>query len=215
MSQANVMEAVKSGNMDALRELLARDRALASSRDSSGVSALMHAVYRGRTDIVNLLRESGVTLDIFEAAAIGDVPRLATLVQQNPSLVNTYSADGFSPLHFAAYFSQPAAARFLLDHGAKPAAVAKNPTQVTPLHSAAAGRNLATVRDLLEHGGPVNARQQHGWTALHSAAQNGSDEMVSALLQHGADRTMKNDDGVTASDLALKAGHPDLAKRLA
>jgi ankyrin repeat protein len=209
-----VIEAVQSGKMDVLRDLLSHDPALASSRDPMGISALMHAVYRGRSDAVELLRASPIALDVFEAAALGDMPRLAALLQQDPSLANAWGADGFTPLHLAAYFAQPAAALFLLQQGANPAAVAQNPTGVMPLHSAASARNVATVRDLLAHGAPVNPRQQQGWTPLHSAAQNGHEELVALLLHHGADPALKNDDGVTPSDVAAKSGHPALAQRL-
>lgn len=214
-SQSELIEAVQQGNIALLRDLLSRDPALAGSRDSAGLSALMHAVYRGRTDAIKLLRECELTLDIFEAAALGDISRLSTLLQQNRALVNAFGPDGFTPLHLAAFFNQSQAARLLLDHGADPAAVAKNPTRLMPLHSAASGRNLATVRDLLDRGAPVNARQIQGWTPLHSAAQNGQEEVIALLLQHGADLTSKNDEGVSPADVATKAGHLQLAKRLA
>lgn len=210
-----IIEAVQQGNIAALRDLLSRDPALAGSRDSAGLSALMHAIYRGRTEAGKLLRECGLNLDIFEAAALGDTARLSILLQQNPALVNAFAPDGFTPLHLAAFFHQPQAARLLLDQGADPAAVAKNPTRLMPLHSAASGRNLATVRDLLDRGAPVNARQVQGWTPLHSAAQNGHEEVVTLLLQHGADPTSQNDDGVSPADVATKAGHLQLAQRLA
>ena len=39
--------------------------------------------------------------------------------------------------------------------------------------------------------------------------------MIALLLQHGADLTSKNDQGVSPADVATKAGHLQLAKRLA
>lgn len=73
---------------------------------------------------------------------------------------------------------------------------------------------MEAVRQLLAHGAPVNARQQHGWTALHSAAQNGSEEMVDALLKHGADVRAANEEGVTPAAVAEKAGHTRVAQSL-
>lgn len=215
MSNAKeVIDAVQSGNVERLRNLLDENPKMAASRDAAGVSALMHAVYRRQKDAIELLQQAGLNLDIFEATALGDVQSLAALVTRQPSLVNTYSADGFTALHFAGFFSQPSAARLLLERGADHAAVARNPTQVTPLHSAASGGNLQTVGDLLAKGAPVNARQQHGWTALHSAAQSGNLEMVNLLLQRGADPGIQNDEGVTALDLAQKQNRTDVANRL-
>lgn len=210
-----MIEAVQTGNTQKLRKLLADNPALAASRDATGVSALMHAVYRRQTACIALLCEAGLNLDIFEAASVGALDSLANLIAADPSLVKVYSADGFTALHFAAYFGQPAAGRFLLDHGANSSAVAKNPTTVMPLHSAVSSGNVEMIRDLLQHGAPVNARQQHGWTPLHAAAQNGNLEIIEILLQSGADPRIKNEEGVTALDLARKQNRTDAANRLA
>jgi ankyrin repeat protein len=210
-----VIAAVQSGNTEKLRNLLSENPALAASRDASGVSALMHAVYRRQTACIALLRQAGVPLDIFEAASLGALDSLNDLIAGDSSLVSTYSGDGFTALHFAAYFLQPEAGRFLLDHGANSAAVAKNPTLVMPLHSAVSSSNVEMTRDLLKRGAPVNARQQHGWTPLHAAAQNGNLEIVEILLQNGADPWLKNDDSVTAFDVANKHDRNEVAQRLA
>jgi uncharacterized protein len=210
-----VIEAVQAGDTEKLRHLLSDNPTLAASRDAHGVSALMHAVYRRQTACITLLREAGLELDIFEAASVGDLEALSHLIAADSSRVSAYSADGFTALHFAAYFSQAAAGRFLLDHGADSTAVAKNPTLVMPLHSAVSSSNVEMTRDLLKHGALVNARQQHGWTPLHAAAQNGNLEIIEILLQNGADPLIKNEEGVTAFDLAQKQNRADIANRLA
>lgn len=165
---SDFLNAVVSGNAETVRSLINANPALVSARDPQGVSALMHAVYRGRKEVVNILLTSHPDLDVFEAAALGQTQRLDELLTQSPSLVNDYSADGFTALHFAAYLSQPAAANLLIEHRADVAAVAKNPTKVMPLHSAASSRNVAVVRQLLEHGAPANARQQASLAILPS-----------------------------------------------
>ena len=67
----------------------------------------MQARYQRRHAIVDLLRRQAGDLDIFEAAALGDTNRLRSLLRDHPDLVCTYSADGFTALHFASFFSQP------------------------------------------------------------------------------------------------------------
>jgi uncharacterized protein len=210
-----VVKAIQAGNEEALRKLLSEDPGLACARDAAGISALMHAIYRRQTTVIKLLRDAGMKVDWFEAAALGDTELLVGLLKENPTLINSYARDGFTALHLAAYFSQAGAARMLLENEANAAAVAQNGTQVMPLHSAASAANLETVRDLLKHGAPVNARQQHGWTALHAAAQNGSVGIVDLLLQNGADAGIKNDEAITALDLARKHEHGEVASRLA
>lgn len=211
---ADVIEAIESGNAERLKELLAADRALGAARDAAGVSALMQALYRRRKDMAELLRRARPDLDIFEATSLGRADLVEEMVNRDPRLANARSADGFTPLHFAAFFGEESVARLLLEHHADAGAVANNPMRVQPLHSAAAARNLAIVRALLEHGAPVNARQQKGWTALHAAAQHGDKPMVEVLLKHGANPNAKDDEGRTPDEVADEKGHLDIAERL-
>ena len=174
----------------------------------------MLALYHRKTDILQILLSANPSLDIFEATATGNNQRLAQLLDANPALLTSWSADGFTALHFASFFAREPAANLLLERGADPAVVARNPMQVMPLHSAVTGRSLPIVRELLKRGAPPNARQQAGWTPLHAAAQNGDPAMVRLLLDHGADRTLANDEGVTAFDIAKKNGFAEIVQLL-
>src|ERR1700676_1193724 len=180
-------ELLQAGDTDGLRQLLEQDSAFSEASDSTGVSLLMHSLYRGRRDLGELIASKKAALDIFEAATLGRVDRLKQCVRDDASAINSRSKDGFTALHFACFFGQPDAARLLIESGAAVDTVAANPTQVMPLHSAASARNLDAARVLLEHGAPVNARQQGGWVPLHAAAQNGDRPMVELLLKHRAD----------------------------
>ena len=201
-----------AGDVDALNRLLVQDRSVAGARDASGVSLLMHAVYRGHRDVANTIA-ANKELDIFESAALGRQDRLKECCRDKTA-VNSYSADGFTALHFACYFGQPEAARVLIDNDAPVDAVARNPTKVMPLHSTASARNLEAARLLLQHGAPVNARQQGGWAPIHAAAQNGDRAMVELFLQHGADPRVTNDEGKTPASVANEKGHTELARML-
>jgi ankyrin repeat protein len=206
-------ELLKAGDFDGLRSFLDQTPGAAEARDSTGVSLLMHLVYRGQRDLAEMIAAKKQSLDIFEAASLGDEDRLQRHLR-DVGPVNSYSADGFTALHFACYFGRPDAARLLLEKGAKVDAVANNPTHVMPLHSAASARDVIAARLLLEHGAPVNARQQAGWVPLHAAAQNGDRAMVDLLLQHGADPGLANDDGKTAAMVAQDKGHTEIAALL-
>jgi uncharacterized protein len=214
MTHADMIAAVRAGDADRVAALIAGDAALASARDEQGVSAILHARYAGRDDLVELIRQHVEPLDIAEASATGDAGRTAELVGAEPALANSQSADGFSPLHYAGFFGHPGIARLLVEHGADVSAVANNPMMVQPLHSAAAAGASDIVRLLLEHGADPNARQQGGVVALHAAAQNGDREMVELLLAHGADPSAAADDGRTAADFAGAAGHAEVASML-
>src|ERR1700676_668989 len=207
-------ELLQAGDTDGLRQLLEQDSAFSEASDSTGVSLLIHSLYRGRRDLAELITSKKKALDIFEAAALGRLDRLKQCLRDDASTINSRSKDGFTALHFACFFGQPDSARLLIESGAAIDAVAANPTQVMPLHSAATARNLEAARLLLEHGAPVNARQQAGWVPIHAAAQNGDRPMVELLLKHGADPKLANDQGKTSAMVAREKGHAEIAALL-
>ena len=49
------LELLQSGDLDGLRRLLDQDSAASESRDATGVSLLMHALYRGQRDLAELI----------------------------------------------------------------------------------------------------------------------------------------------------------------
>jgi ankyrin repeat protein len=203
----DVLEAIRVGNAGRLEALLVQDGSLAASRDESGVSAILHARYRSRMDMVDLLLACRPQLDVLEAAALGQTQVVAMHLDAERTAVSTFSGDGFTALHLAAFFAQPEVVALLLRRGADPNAVARNASRVSPLHSAVAGRNLDTVRLLLMQGADPNARQQGGWTALHAAALHGDMAVARLLLTRGASPQAANDDGTTALQIASEKGH--------
>jgi ankyrin repeat protein len=209
-----VIAAIQSGSLEQLRAALTQDPASASARDVNGVSAIMLTLYHRRKEMTDLLQQANPATDIFEAASLGQSDRVRQLIAANSSLLSARSADGFTALHFAAFFAQEATARILIDAGAPVDLPAHNAMQVRPLHSAATARSAPIVRLLLEHDADPNARQHGGWVPIHSAAQNGDLAIVELLIQHGADPTLANDGGVTALKLAQDKGHAALADRL-
>lgn len=207
---SEIFEAIRNADAERVSRLIAADPASARSRDDSGVSALMQARYQRQMAIVDLLRPAVGDLDVFDAAALGDTSRLRTLLQEQPEVICTFSADGFTALHFAAFFSQPEAAEELLNNGADPNAVAANATKLAVINSAAASGNAELVKLLLREGANPDAQQEGGFTALHAAAQHNNAEMVQALLDAGADASVRTNDGKTAADLAA----PEIAALL-
>ena len=213
-------ELLRTGDAGGFRQILEQDPAASEARDATGVSLLMHSLYRGRRDLAELIASKKKALDIFEATALGRLDRVNECLRDtstiNPHPIDSRSKDGFTALHFACFFGQPEAARLLIESGAAVDAVAANPTQVMPLHSAASARNLEAARLLLEQGAPgiVNARQQGGWVPIHAAAQNGDRPMVELLLKHHADPKVANDEGKTPATVAREKGHEAIASLL-
>lgn len=106
------------------------------------------------------------------------------------------------PLHLAARYGRPEAARVLLAAGANVAAL--NVRSSTPLHVAAANGNDDVARLLLQAGANVDAVSvgNNGKTPLHLATVNGYSSTPRLLLQEGADPTILDDTGRSAADYA-------------
>ena len=102
----------------------------------------------------------------------------------------------------------------LLDRGADPNAVSRNPMAVQPLHSAAASRAVGIITMLLDHGADVNARQQGGWTPLHAAAIFGDLALVELLLKNGAKWISPMTLARGPLDLAVEKDHNQVATSL-
>ena len=214
MSADEIFEAIKAGDANRVSTLVAGDSSLAAARNEQGISAVMWALYNQRRDLAELVSATQPSLGVAEATAMGRIEELGALVAEDPSRVGEHSPDGFTPLHLAAFFGQPAVVKWLLERGADPNAVAKNPTMVQPLHSAVASGQIESVVALIDGGADVNAAQQGGWTPLQAAAMHNRLEMVRSLLAAGADVSQPADDGKTAIGLAEAGGHDEMVKLL-
>jgi ankyrin repeat protein len=155
----------------------------------AAVSELRQALYRGERAAAEALVADGADLNVFDAAALGDVELLCDRLTADPEAVNAWSADGFTPLHFAAFLGGPAAVRLLLDAGADVGAISRNEMQVQPLHSAAASGNVDACRLLLEGGANPSAQQQGGYTALDEAEHTKNNALASLLRDYCAQRS--------------------------
>ena len=217
MTTDDFIAAIDAADGATVAAALAAQPSLASATDEDGVSATMHALYLARRSIAETIADTLPELDIFEAAALGRVGRVLELLAADPSLAVARSADGFTALHYPAFFGGDDAAviaQALIDAGADVNARSDNEMAVLPLHSAVAGDRDDVTAVLLAAGADVHATQRHGWTALHGAAQNGANATVERLLAAGANPVVSNDEGRTAGDLAADAGHEELAARL-
>ena len=120
---------------------------------------------------------------------------------KNPQLANRSSAEGDTPLMYAAYWGKTVYTKALLEYGADPNA--KDTDGYTPLHLAAAKGHFQTVKILLQKKAAVNETTKDGMTPLMLAAKGGHDQTARLLIACGADWSKRSGEDLTFFDYAL------------
>lgn len=208
------LDAIQNGDTQYLASLLNTNPNLAKKKTEQGISLLQFAAYCKNSEAVKLLKLYLDELTLHELACIGDVDGIKKILSKNPQLIDSFSADGFTPLGLAAYFGHVELVRFLLIQNANPNVPSNNSFRVTPLHSACASSNLEIAKLLIEYHADVNTKQQKGVTPLHSAAHNGNKDLVRLLVRTGADLHVKMENGKSPLDLAKENGFSDILENL-
>ena len=166
-----LVDAAKTGGVAHVRDIVRANPELLTLRLSSGESPLMAALYRGHHAVVDELVQLGADVDVFAAAATGRLDALGDALA-TPGAVNSYSYDGWTPLHLAAFFGQLEAARRLIAAGADVHAVSRNSLANTPLHAATAGKHSDIALLLLDTGADASVLDSGGHTPERIASEN-------------------------------------------
>jgi uncharacterized protein len=208
------LEAIQKGNLPKINQLLDTTPTLANSKAKNGVSAILLALYYGQQDIARRIGAKKHDLDVFEASVLGKLEQVKNLLHHDPSLVNSYSPDGFSPVALAAYLGQKEITEYLILKGANVNAIAKNATGFTALTGAIANNHAEISKILVKKGADVNHRYEGGVSPLMEASMNGNIELVNFLLENGADPNAKTKDGKSPSSFAIEKNHAKVVEVL-
>jgi ankyrin repeat protein len=200
-----LLDAIRNGDADQVRSLLASDPSLYGSKTPEGASAVLWSVYTRHADLAPLLLGTREP-DFFEACALGCVDRVIELIAEDAELVNAHAPDGFTGLGLACFFRQPEVAKALLAAGANACLASSNALRLAPLHSAVASDSVELVELLLANGADPSPRESSGGTPLHSAAGHGNTAIIELLLKAGADKEARTKDGKTPRDVAAQYG---------
>lgn len=203
MAESKIFELIRTGNIADMRDHIAAFPEEMQHTNEMGVRPVMFALYFRRPEMVQVLVGASSPLSLHEASALGDFETVRKIVSENPTVISSYSTDGFTALHLASFFGQETIAIYLIGQNADVNIIASNGTKLRPIHSAVAGKQYEIAQALVNAKADVNVQQQGGFTPLHSAVQNGDLDMVQLLLNHDADKTTKADDGRIAADFAV------------
>ncbi len=140
--------------------------------------------------------------EFVQAAKDGDTARLARLAAADPGLLTAAPESGESAVMAALYHRQPAAAEWLVAHGAP-----------TDIFAAAALGRVDLLRPWLAAGGAAATHSSDGWTPLHLAAFFGGRDAAAELVAAGADLNALSTNALRNTPLhaAVAGGHVELA----
>src|SRR5215470_18246736 len=124
------LQAISKNEVEIVKEMISSDSNLLQLRNQTGESPILTAVYHGATASRDFLLGQGIQLDLFEAAAVGELQRVRELIDEDRNCVNEYGNDGFTPLGLAAFFGHKEAVEELLARGADPNIASNNSMRV-------------------------------------------------------------------------------------
>ncbi len=158
------------------------------------MSQILEALYRGDEAAARTAADAaGNALTLLEAVALGDDLKVRLMLQARwGGELEGQSEDGFTPLHYAAFFGRFDTLKTLLDSRADVHAVSANAMALQPLHAACAKEHkeeriaLALAAALIRAGADPGAKQSGGFTPLMAARQNGWPALEKLLLAAGA-----------------------------
>jgi len=231
-----LIDAVKTGNHEAVRALLKQPGALGRT-ELDGTTALHWAIRADDLDMARVLLRAGADAKaatregitpLMLAAVNGSLPAVELLLEAGAD-ANAVLPEGETVLMTAARTGRPEVLDALLRHGADLHAREKWYGE-TALMWAAAENHPEAVKVLVAAGADVNSRsslldiqkRRNGqsilslgsWTPLMYAARQGADDTVRMLASLGADLNLTDPDGATALVVAIINANYDTAAAL-
>ncbi len=224
-----LIEAVKGGNREALRDLLRRNHDV-NAPQIDGTTALHWAVNRDDVEAVELLIRAGADVNVQNR--YGVAPLTLACVNGNAVITdkllksganpNTVQPSGETALMTAARTGHAGVVKALLARGADVNAREAR-RQQTALMWAAAENNAAAAQALIDAGADIHARSRstgalsvqepgdRSFTALLFAIQGGAIDAAQTLLSAGADVNETLPDGTGGLVLAIANAQFDTA----
>ena len=174
-----------------------------SVNDPEYIDIILELLNNG-ADVDRTIESSITALHI--AAEIGNSEVMKLLLSYNANV--HFSANGFTPLHYAIQNQDDLCVTLLLEAGFN--VNASTTLNHFYLHFAVIHGNASIVSKLIQHGAKVNAQHLDGKTPLHYTVLSYSEEkkseclkIVGILLEEPIDLNFRDRDGKTALELAI------------
>ena len=233
----SLVDAIKSGDRQAVRARLKTPGALKAAVQADGTTALHWAAWTDEVEMVRLLLRAGAPAQV--ANRYGVTPLMMAATNGNVEILEALIAagadsravmpEGETALMTAARSGNAEALRVLVAHGADVNAQ-ESWMGETALMWAAGLDHAAAVNILVKNKADLNTQSKPtafprkvggqtalprgGFSALMYAARQGALESARALVEAGADMNLADPEGTSALLLAIINGHYDLAAML-
>ena len=193
-----------------------------NATNKKNVTALMIACYKGNTDTINLLLNSGADHNITDGkgatcilhAILGGCSKdvLETFVNRSVD-VNAANKNKVTALMLACEKGKKDIINVLLNAGADPSIT--DGKGATCIHYAVEGCRKDVLERIVNLGADVNATNKNNITALIIACQKGNVDGISILLNAGADPNITDKNGATCIHHAVGGGcNKDVLERI-
>ena len=205
----DIFQALANGNLNAIKESIAKNKQVLVHIDTHGNSPLHLAIANNLALPTQILIAAGAPLDL-QNNVTGSSPLILAVEQgalttaqmlidagADPNIQNN---KGETALHITAKKGNPEICKILLDGGANPDIQEINGS--TSLIIAAMQSNPDIARTLLAKKANPDIQNKNGQTALHMSAFTLNHELIDILIKAHANPNIKNADGRFASSLA-------------
>eukprot|EP00942_MAST-04A_sp_MAST-4A-sp1_P007975 g7975.t1 len=167
----------QEGHVEIVKYLIVKCRCNLDIQTNDHDTALVRAVRKGHTDVVQLLVENGASMTIKKKS-------------------------GDTVVHLAVSWNYLHIVKIFVEHGAQ--LDVQNDHGDTPLHTAVEEGRREMVEILIGRGANMDLPTFTGETPLHYAAYEGKYAIAKLLIEKGCNYTLKNASGKTPLDEALE-----------
>jgi len=227
VAASEIHEAVGSGDIARVGQLLEQDKMFANAANEQGTPPLILAVQNGSVEIAELLLGAGAEVDARDArgftallwAVFGNhreltellVDRGADVAVQHPALGSAVDL----AFHMECQRGASGLTEYLINKGAAFDPDATGPRGLNRLRVAVMLGSIDMVRWLIEQGADVDMPSpKDGTTAITWAAYKGNLELIDALVAAGAGVDFADAQGAPPMKKAVERGHAQVVRRL-